>query len=92
MGFDEGNLKVINVDLILESCPITIVILNLLVYNSTIQYSTMAIIVYDSMYVCMYGHTCSKSMGQLSKVANPARGQLKKEKIIFSWPRSRLRI
>ena len=93
MGVDEGNLKVINVDLILESCPITIiVILNLLVYNSTIQYSTMAIIVYDSMYVYMYGHTCSKSMGQLSKVANPARGQLKKEKIIFPWPRSRLRI
>ena len=37
---------------VLESCPITnIVILDLLVYNSTIQYSIMAIIVYDCMYV-----------------------------------------
>ena len=38
MSVDEGNLQVIDVD----------VILNLLVYNSTIQYSTIAIIVYDS--------------------------------------------
>ena len=27
-------------------------------------------------YVCMYGHTSSKSMDQPGKVANPARGQL----------------
>ena len=47
MGVDKGNLQVIDVDVILESCPITIVILNLLVYNSTIQYSTIVIIVYD---------------------------------------------
>ena len=47
MGVDEGNLQVINVDAILESCSITIVILDLLVYNSTIQYSTIAITVYD---------------------------------------------
>ena len=47
MGVDEGNLQVIDVDVILESCPISIVILNLLVYNSTVQYSTKAMIVYD---------------------------------------------
>ena len=36
MGIDEGNLQVIDdVDVILENCLITIVILNLLVYNST---------------------------------------------------------
>ena len=28
----------------------------------------------------MYGHTCSKSMDQPGKVANPARGQLNREK------------
>ena len=39
MGVDEGNLQAIDVDVILENCPITvIVILNLLVYKSTIQY------------------------------------------------------
>ena len=27
------------------------------------------------MYVCMYGHTYSKSMDQPGKVASPARGQ-----------------
>ena len=48
MGVDEGNLQVIDVDVILESCPIPVVILNLLVHNSTIQYSTISIIVYDS--------------------------------------------
>ena len=33
------------------------------------------------MYVCMYvyGHTCSKSMDQPGKVANPARVQLNRE-------------
>ena len=44
------------------------------------------------MYVCIYGHTYSKSMDQPGKVANPARGQLNREKIIFPCPRSRLRI
>ena len=48
MNVDEGNLQVIDVDVMLENCPITIVMLNLLVYNSTIQYSNIAIIVYDS--------------------------------------------
>ena len=33
--------------------------------------------------VCMYGHTYSKSMDQPGMVANPAHGQLNKEKIIF---------
>ena len=31
------------------------------------------------MNACMYGHTYSKSMNQPGKVANPARGQLKKK-------------
>ena len=31
------------------------------------------------MYVCVYGHTYSKSMDQPGKVANPARGQLNRE-------------
>ena len=31
------------------------------------------------MYVCMYGHTYSKSMDQPGKVANPARGKLNRE-------------
>ena len=44
------------------------------------------------MYVCIYGHTYSKSMDQPGKVANPARGQLNREKFIFPCPRSRLRI
>ena len=48
MGVDEGNLQLIDVDVIMENCPITIVILNLLVYNSTTQYSTITIILYDS--------------------------------------------
>ena len=34
----------------------------------------------DIMYICMYGHTCSKSMDQPGKVANPARGQLDRKK------------
>ena len=44
MGVDEGNLQVINnVEVILESFPITVVILvlNLLVYNNIVQYSTV---------------------------------------------------
>ena len=32
-----------DIDVILQYCPINIVILNLLVYNSTIQYSNIAI-------------------------------------------------
>ena len=46
MGIDEENLEVtvLHVDVILENCPITIVTLNLLVHNSTIQYSNIAII------------------------------------------------
>ena len=35
-------------------------------------------------YVCMYGHTYSKSMDQPGKVANPARGQLNRENEYFS--------
>ena len=31
----------------------------------------------------MYGHTCSKSMDQPGKVANPARGQLDRENEYF---------
>ena len=36
------------------------------------------------VYVCMYGHTYSKSMDQPGKVANPARGQLNKENEYFN--------
>ena len=54
------------------------------------------VIVYDiggtRENVCMYGHTYSKSMDQPGKVANPARGQLNREKWIFLCPCSRLRI
>ena len=35
------------------------------------------------MYVCMYGHTYSKSMDQPGKVASPARGQLNRETSYF---------
>ena len=31
-------------------------------------------------YVCMYGHTYSKSVDNPGKVANPARGQLNRKK------------
>ena len=31
------------------------------------------------MYVCMYGHTYSKSIDQPGKATNPARGQLNSE-------------
>ena len=33
MGVDEGNLQVINVDVIMENCPLTNVILNVLLGN-----------------------------------------------------------
>ena len=39
-----------------------------------------------------YGHKYSKNMDQPSKVADPARGQLNREKWIFPCPRSRPRI
>ena len=61
MGVDEGNLQVIDVDVILENCPITIVILNLLVY-STLQYSTIVIIVHDSKFhrtIAQHTMSCS---------------------------------
>ena len=35
--------------------------------------------IYIHTYICMYGHTYSKSMDQPAKVANPARGQLNRE-------------
>ena len=43
------------------------------------------------MFVCMYGHTYSKSMDQPGKAANPARGELNGENECLC-PRSRLRI
>ena len=39
----------------------------------------MAINVISVQYVCMYGHTYSKSMDQPGKVASPARGQLNRK-------------
>ena len=51
MGIDEGNLQVIDVDGILERCPITIiVILNLLVYDGNSITVPVALIVYDSNF------------------------------------------
>ena len=48
------------------------------------------------MYVCMYvdyGHHLQQSADQPGMVANPARGQLKREKsIIFPCPRSHMKI
>ena len=38
------------------------------------------------MYVCIYGHTFSKSTDQPGKVANPARGQLNRGKNYFPVP------
>ena len=37
------------------------------------------IYIYICVCVCIYSHTYSKSMDQLGKVANPARGQLNRE-------------
>ena len=45
-----------------------------------------------SANICMITQTYSKSTAQPGKVAKPTRGQLKKENIIFPYPRSRLRI
>ena len=39
--------------------------------------------VFFCMYVCMYGHTYSKSMDQPGKVANPAIGQLNRKNEYF---------
>ena len=44
------------------------------------------------MYVCMYGHTYSKSMDQPGNVASPARGQLNRKNKYCPVPRSCLRI
>ena len=44
----------------------------------------MAINVISVQYVCMYGHTYSKSMDQPGKVASPARGQLNRKNEYFS--------
>ena len=48
IGVDEGDLQVvsIDVDVILEKCPITSIIRNLLVY-SKIQCSTIVILLYE---------------------------------------------
>ena len=46
------------------------------------------LIQYESLsnYALMYGHTCSKSMDQPGKVANPSCGQLNREKEYFPVP------
>ena len=36
-----------------------------------------------TLYVCMYGHTYSKSMDQRGKVADPARGRLNRGNAYF---------
>ena len=40
-------------------------------------------IIGNSIELCMYDHTCSKSMDQPGKVANPARGELNRENEYF---------
>ena len=63
----EGNLQGIDVDVILENYPITIVILNLLVYNSTIQYSVVCCVFFPSILDIKFvgrtsrGHTGGRS-------------------------------
>ena len=70
MGVDGGNLQVIidEVDVILENCPITIVVHNLLVYSTIQQYSNSnsnnSTIVYDNKVssnntVPQYNISCS---------------------------------
>ena len=56
MSVDEVNLQAIDVDVILENCPTTIVILNLLVYNSTMQteYIIIAIIIVCVCFLCVF--------------------------------------
>ena len=39
----------------------------------------------EGKFICMYGHTYSKSVDQLGKVANPARGQLNRENKYFTF-------
>ena len=64
-----------------------------IIVRHTFPTSTIGICMYVCMYVCMYGLHIYQSMGQPGKVkvANPARGQLKRESNILC-PRSRLRI
>ena len=60
-----------------------------LIYSNTVKYqvsvkhATVSILHYwvsALVHVCMYDRTYSKSMDQPGKVANPARGQLNREK------------
>ena len=44
MGVDEGDLEIIDVDVTLENCSVTIVMLNLLVHG-TIQYNSTKVII-----------------------------------------------
>ena len=68
----------------------------LLVYNSrtvSSRYLQLRIVAFDGVVDCdvergkiyMYGHTYSKSVDQLGKVANPARGQLNRENKYFTF-------
>ena len=51
------------------------------IFNFSNVLNVFSPLVYVSYYVvCMYGHTCSKNMDQLGRVANPASsGQLNRE-------------
>ena len=57
------------------------------------MYVCMYVYMYICIYVCMFVsmYIYSKSEDQSDEVACPARGQLNREKSIFSCPRSRLR-
>ena len=46
--------------------------------------TTTLLLLYKTVYVCMYRHTYSNSMDQPGKVASPARGQLNRENEYFS--------
>ena len=52
-----------------------------ILYSTALSDSVVLLIL--SMYVCMYGHTYSKSMDQSGKVANSARGRLNRKNEYF---------
>ena len=57
-------------------------------YNLCTVGTTSGLVYLNGVMYCivLYGHTYSKSMDQLGKVANPARGQLNRENEYFPVP------
>ena len=62
---------------ILSGCIRSIELLHQSFYLAILSQLTICVV--SSLYVCMYGHTYSKSMDGPGKVANPTRGQLNRE-------------